>query len=114
MSIKKQLFKSFVKGIGKTVGTALIVGVLGTALYMYSNNQFRIKKVHKKCNTEKHYEKLNEDNNINEKDNRDENNNENQTNVDTNEKGNLDENNNENFEDVDNCKYKNLFEKLLK
>jgi cbb3-type cytochrome oxidase subunit 3 len=39
MTIKHQLFNSFVKGVGKTLGTVLIFGFVGTVFYMYSNEK---------------------------------------------------------------------------
>jgi hypothetical protein len=36
MSIKEQLFKSFIKGIGKTTGTVAIFGIIGCAWYYYT------------------------------------------------------------------------------
>lgn len=37
MSIKQELFTSFIKGVGKTLGTVVIFGVCGTVFYFYSN-----------------------------------------------------------------------------
>lgn len=36
MSIKEQLFTSFIKGIGKTSGTVTVFGLLGAAWYFYN------------------------------------------------------------------------------
>lgn len=37
MTIKQELFTSFIKGIGKTLGTVVVFGVCGTFFYVYSN-----------------------------------------------------------------------------
>jgi hypothetical protein len=44
MSIKQDLFTSFIKGVGKTVGTVAVVGILSTIFYVYSNKQNCYKK----------------------------------------------------------------------
>lgn len=44
MSIKEDLFTSFIKGVGKTVGTVTVVGILSTIFYIYSNKQVIYKK----------------------------------------------------------------------
>jgi hypothetical protein len=36
MSIREQLFTSFIKGIGKTSGTVTVFGLLGAAWYLYN------------------------------------------------------------------------------
>lgn len=36
MSIREQLFTSFIKGIGKTSGTVTVFGLLGAAWYFYN------------------------------------------------------------------------------
>ena len=36
MSIREQLFTSFIKGIGKTSGTVTVFGLLGAAWFLYN------------------------------------------------------------------------------
>ena len=38
MSIREQLFTSFIKGIGKTSGTVTVFGFLGAAWYFYNKS----------------------------------------------------------------------------
>jgi hypothetical protein len=38
MSIKEQLFTSFIKGVGRTSGTVTILGVLGCMWYYYTKS----------------------------------------------------------------------------
>jgi hypothetical protein len=38
MSIREQLFTSFIKGIGKTSGAVTIFGLLGATWYFYNKN----------------------------------------------------------------------------
>lgn len=37
MSIKQEIFTSFIKGVGKTLGTVVVFGIFGTFFYVYSN-----------------------------------------------------------------------------
>ena len=117
MTIKQQLFNSFIKGIGKTFGTAVVFGFFGTVFYMYSNNQSH---KHIKNDQEQEQEQDQDNKHLNE-------------NSDTN-KNNLDkddvqmsnvnntedhiedntENNYDDLENIVNSKYKTLFENLLK
>lgn len=52
MTIKQELFTSFVNGIGKTLGTVVVFGVCGTIFYFYSNNIQKNTKNTKNINKE--------------------------------------------------------------
>lgn len=94
MTVKQELFNSFVKGIGKTIGTTIVIGFIGTVFYMYSNT-----KLYKSNeNTSNHIQMstINENENENNKNETD-----NKTNY-------------EELENVVNSKYKELFENLMK
>lgn len=103
MSIKQELFASFIKGIGKTIGTVAVFGFLGI-FYVYSSKSF--KKYVKKQTKEsiEHTENLN----VETEDNMDDISSEN---VEV--SGSV---TNENVNDYDNLmdtKYKLIFDKLL-
>lgn len=107
MTIKQELFNSFIKGIGKTVGTTIVVGFIGTVFYMYSNTKLYNKE--KKNVETKNVETTNVSEDIQ------------MFNVNNNETtdnqltDNLPTNNTEtDLENIVNSKYKTLFENLLK
>jgi hypothetical protein len=116
MSIKQQLFNSFIKGIGKTFGTAIVFGFFGTVFYMYSNNQSYIK------NDQEFNENGHENDNENDHEQSNTKDDTNTKNVidtidDTDENdlnNNYTETNTEDLEHLINSKYKTLFENLLK
>jgi hypothetical protein len=102
MTIKQQLFNSFVKGIGKTVGTAIVFGFIGTVFYMYSNKQYKQKTNEQKTNEQTTNEQAtNVSNDI-------------QMSKVNNNETETDNNTETDVEDIVNTKYKTLFEKLVK
>jgi hypothetical protein len=114
MTIKQQLFNSFIKGIGKTFGTAIVFGFFGTVFYMYSNNQSH-KHIKNDQEQDQDHKHLNENDDTNENNldvqmsnvNNTEDNTEDHTEDHT-------ENNFDDLENIVNSKYKTLFENLLK
>ena len=114
MTIKQQLFNSFIKGIGKTFGTAVVFGFFGTVFYMYSNNQSH---KHIKNDQEQDQDQDQDHKHLNENDDTNENNLDVQmSNVNNTENNTEDhiENNFDDLENIVNSKYKTLFENLLK
>lgn len=99
MSIKQNLFNSFVKGIGKTIGTTIVIGFIGTVFYMYSNTKLYITKDKETTNETDDIQMSNVNNN--EPDNNLTETHDNKTNY-------------EDLENVINSKYKDLFENLMK
>ena len=109
MSIKQELFNSFVKGIGRTVGTTMVIGFIGTVFYMYSNDMYSNEK------SNKHLKQSNLD--LTEKDDNNTVQMSNLDNTDNTENTNNTENTDNKVNELDvisNHKYKILFEHLLK
>lgn len=105
MTIKQQLFNSFIKGIGKTVGTAMVFGFIGSVVYMYSNTKLYVNK--ETTNVQDDLQMSNVHNN--ETDNSETDNAETDHNLTNDTKTNY-----EDLENVVNSKYKDLFENLMK
>lgn len=103
MSIKQQLFNSFVKGVGKTLGTVLIFGFVGTVFYMYSNEK-----------SKKHLKESNLDLTENEKDDNDTVQMSNLDNTDNTDNTLYEKFANQHSDIISNHKYKTLFEHLLR
>lgn len=108
MTIKQQLFNSFIKGIGKTFGTAVVFGFFGTVFYMYSNNQSH-KHIKNDQEQEQEHKHLNENDDKNNLDVQMSNVNDTEDHIEDNTENNFDD-----LENIVNSKYKTLFENLLK
>lgn len=104
MTIKQQLFNSFVKGIGKTLGTTIVIGFIGSVFYMYSNTKLYTTK--EKTTNDKETTNENENHDIQMSNVNNDETHDNET-QDT-------KTNYEDLENVVNSKYKNLFENLMK
>lgn len=102
MTVKQELFNSFVKGIGKTIGTTVVIGFIGTVFYMYSNTKLYTTK--EKTTNDKETTNVEDDIQMSNVNNNETDNNETH---DT-------KTNYEDLENVVNSKYKNLFENLMK
>lgn len=114
MTIKQQLFNSFIKGIGKTFGTAVVFGFFGTVFYMYSNNQSH---KHIKNDQEQEQEQEQDQDNKHLNENDDKNNLDVQMSNVNDTEDHIEDNTENNFDDLENIvnsKYKTLFENLLK
>lgn len=110
MTIKQQLFNSFIKRIGKTVGTAMVFGFIGTVFYMYSNTKLYINKETTNTQTDIQISDVHKDTTDDvETDNVETDNAETDNNLTNHTKTNY-----EDLENVVNSKYKNLFENLMK
>lgn len=118
MTIKQQLFNSFVKGIGKTVGTAMVFGFIGSVLYMYSNTYLyttKEKTNQKNRNVQADIQMSNINNDETENDNNETENDNNESETDNNElTQSANVSSSEDLENDVNSKYKHLFENLMK
>lgn len=117
MTIKQQLFNSFIKGIGKTFGTAVVFGFFGTVFYMYSNNQSH-KHIKNDQEQDQDHKQLNENGDTNENNlDKDDVEMSNVNNTENNTEDNTEDHTEKDFDDLENIvnsKYKTLFENLLK